>query len=385
MREKGSCELVPSHRRGAAGPSGSPATSVTALVPTSPSGGSQGPSGGPATKRWRRGAPVAAAIGLLVLAITGIPDASAAPQPTLAEVEAQIEQLNVKAEQATERYDTTREQLASLKIRVNAARTRLAEERRLIALNRAALGRLAAESYQRGPLDSLSVFLASDPDSYLESAGLVQTLAQRQVDAIQRLRSAERRMALDTAQVAGQQAAVAAAAASLQADRATIVRTLALAQSQLNRLKAEQRRALERASRSGVRTLLAGAGDCASVGIKAPDARVQKVIDFACAQLGEPYQFGADGPSTWDCSGLTMKAWAVAGVSLPHSSAMQAGYGSRISVSELRPGDLVFYYSPIHHVAIYLGNGLVIDAPHTGAFVNIRDMRLAQITAAVRL
>jgi cell wall-associated NlpC family hydrolase len=192
-------------------------------------------------------------------------------------------------------------------------------------------------------------------------------------------------MALDTAQVAGQQAAVAAAVASLQADRATIVRTLALAQSQLNRLKAEQRRALERASRSGVRTLLAGAGDCASVGIKAPDARVQKAIDFACAQLGEPYQFGADGPSTWDCSGLTMKAWAAAGVSLPHSSAMQAGYGSRISISELRPGDLVFYYSPIHHVAIYLGNGLVIDAPHTGAFVNIRDMRLAQITAAVRL
>jgi cell wall-associated NlpC family hydrolase len=378
VREKGSCELVPSHRRGAAGPSGSPATSVTDLVP-------QSPSRGPATHRWRRGAPVAAAIGLLVLAVTGIPDASAAPQPTLSEVQAQIEQLNVKAEQVTERYDTTREQLASLKIRVDAAQTRLAEERRLIALNRAALGRLAAESYQRGPLDSLSLFLASDPDSYLESAGLVQTLAQRQVAVVQRLKSSERRMALDTAQVSSQQAAVASAVASLQADRATIVRTLALAQAQLDRLKAAQRRALERASRSGVRTLLAGAGDCASAGIKAPSARVQKVIDFACAQLGEPYQFGSDGPSSWDCSGLTMMAWAAAGVSLPHSSAMQAGYGTSVSVSELRPGDLVFYYSPIHHVAIYVGNGLVIDAPHTGAFVNIRDMRLAQITAAVRL
>jgi cell wall-associated NlpC family hydrolase len=330
---------------------------------------------------------VAAAIGLLVLAVTGIPDASAAPQPTLSEVQARIDQLNVKAEQVTERYDTTKEQLASLKVRVEAAQTRLAEERRLIALNRAALGRLAAESYQRGPLDSLSVFLSSDPDTYLESAGLVQTLAQRQVTAVQRLQSAERRMALDTAQVTTQKKSVASAVASLQADRTTIVRTLAMAQAQLDSLKAAQRRTLERASRSavrGARTVLAGGGDCASVGIKAPSMQVQKVIDFACAQLGEPYQFGADGPSSWDCSGLTMKAWAAGGVSLPHSSSMQAGYGTRVSVSELQPGDLVFYYSPIHHVAIYIGNGLVIDAPHTGAFVNIRDMRLAQITAAVR-
>jgi len=375
---------VPSHHRCTTETSGLVDMPASDVVPP------RGPRREPSARRWRSGVPLAAVVGVLVLAVTGLPEAAAAPPPTVAEVQARVDQLNQQAEQVTERYDATREHLASLKIKVDAAQTRLAEQRDLIAANRAALGRLAADAYRRGPLDSLSLALSSSPDTYLESAGLIQAISERQVGAVQRLQASERRLAADTAQVSGQRAAVASAVASLNADRATIVRTLALAQAELDRLKADQRRALERASRDASRTALGitgggGAVDCASVGVKAPTARVKAVIDFACAQLGEPYLFGAAGPNAWDCSGLTMKAWAAGGVSLPHSSAMQATYGTRISVSQLRPGDLVFYYSPIHHVAIFLGNGLVIDAPHTGAFVNIRDMRLAQITAAVRL
>jgi cell wall-associated NlpC family hydrolase len=97
------------------------------------------------------------------------------------------------------------------------------------------------------------------------------------------------------------------------------------------------------------------------------------------ARLGEPYQWGASGPGSWDCSGLTMKAWASAGTYLPHYSVAQYEAGVPITVSELRRGDLVFWSSNgqpsgIHHVAMYIGNGQIIHAPRTGRPVEIDDM-----------
>ena len=102
-----------------------------------------------------------------------------------------------------------------------------------------------------------------------------------------------------------------------------------------------------------------------------------RAIAFAKAQLGEPYVWGAAGPSSWDCSGLMMGAWGAAGVSLPHYSAAQYSAGTPISSSSLRPGDLVFWggsASSIHHVAMYLGNGMIIHAPRTGRPVAIESM-----------
>ena len=161
-----------------------------------------------------------------------------------------------------------------------------------------------------------------------------------------------------------------------------MVRLLALAQAELDRLKAGERLALARASRSADRVPIGAS--CASLGITAPDARVKAVLSFACAQIGEPYQFGADGPGSWDCSGLTMMAWRQAGVSLPHSSAQQATYGTRVTAAQLRPGDLVFYHVPISHVALFVGQGLMLDAPQTGDVVKIHALRPG-MTAAVRL
>jgi len=91
------------------------------------------------------------------------------------------------------------------------------------------------------------------------------------------------------------------------------------------------------------------------------------------AQVGQPYCYGGTGPC-YDCSGLTMRAWAQAGVSLPHSSAAQYGVGRHISASELQPGDLIFYYSPISHVSIYIGNGQRVSATHTGDYVRVQSL-----------
>lgn len=119
----------------------------------------------------------------------------------------------------------------------------------------------------------------------------------------------------------------------------------------------------------------------------APSSVVQKAIDFAVAQVGKPYVWGTAGPSTFDCSGLTMAAYAAAGISLPHSAAQQYGYGTHVSYSQLQPGDLMFYYSPIGHVTMYLGGGRMISAPQTGDVVKIIPSNddLSDFVGATRL
>jgi peptidoglycan DL-endopeptidase CwlO len=113
-----------------------------------------------------------------------------------------------------------------------------------------------------------------------------------------------------------------------------------------------------------------GGGAPAPVGpAPAANSRAGVAVQAALSQVGKPYQWGAAGPNSYDCSGLTMWAWAQAGVSLPHNSGMQYSATSRISQSQLQPGDLIFYGSPIHHVAMYIGNGQIVEAPYSGASV----------------
>ncbi len=113
---------------------------------------------------------------------------------------------------------------------------------------------------------------------------------------------------------------------------------------------------------------------CGGRSVQAPDARTATVISFACSQMGKPYLWGAGGPNAYDCSGLTSRAWAQVGVSLPHSSRMQYSAGRKVSRGELRPGDLVYFYSPISHVGIYIGGGELVAAPSSGDVVKIQSM-----------
>ncbi len=109
-----------------------------------------------------------------------------------------------------------------------------------------------------------------------------------------------------------------------------------------------------------------------------------QAVDTALAQLGKPYVWAAEGPGSFDCSGLTLYAYAAAGIGLPHSSAMQAQMGTPVSRSELQPGDLVYFYSPISHVGIYLGNGRMVHAPNPGRRVEIAPISQMPYTGATR-
>ena len=108
--------------------------------------------------------------------------------------------------------------------------------------------------------------------------------------------------------------------------------------------------------------------------VVAPTSAAQVAVDTALAQLGDPYVWGGSGPDSFDCSGLTEYAYAAAGIYLPHSSSMQSTMGVPVSYSSLEPGDLVFFYSPISHVAMYIGNGEIVTAPHTGDVVKVTEL-----------
>ena len=120
---------------------------------------------------------------------------------------------------------------------------------------------------------------------------------------------------------------------------------------------------------------------------KAPTAAAETAVRFALAQVGKPYSWGAAGPYSYDCSGLTMAAWAHAGVSLPHSAAEQYNYGTHVPISALLPGDLIFFYQPIGHVTIYIGNGMMVSAPTEGENVSVVPLSAfsGSITGATRL
>ncbi len=337
------------------------------------------------------------ALALLAVTVTlGLTQsASADPRPTSQQISARVEALEREAAEASEEYNAIRERMKGLAVRGQAATARAEAQERRVAAVRRELGRLAAEQYKSGDLATLTLLLGDDPDAALAASGTLLSLSDRTGAAVEDLTAAQRQLDADRADLAAQARRLTATRSVLRAARDRVEGKLAAARRELGRLQEGQRAALMRASRSNDREGLAralgkdlpasGRVTCGDVGVKPASARVAKVLDYACAQLGDPYLWGGDGPDSFDCSGLTQQAWARAGVSLPHNAAMQSRLGRRVSANELQPGDLVFYHSPISHMGMYLGSGLMIHAPRTGDVVKISPVRYHQMVAAVRL
>jgi cell wall-associated NlpC family hydrolase len=168
----------------------------------------------------------------------------------------------------------------------------------------------------------------------------------------------------------------AKALANLEAKKRQAEQTVDRTKALLAQVKASDRARLLAAANNG------GGSGSGSSGAPAPSSfpkvaasgGAAKAVAYAKAQVGKPYVYGASGPGSFDCSGLTMMAWAQAGVSLPHSSSAQYGATRHVSSSQLQPGDLIFYYSPISHVAIYVGGGMQVAATHTGDYVRLQAL-----------
>jgi len=340
---------------------------------------------------------VRAVLALCAVLLVGVPvqGAAAAPAPSVSEVRARIKALREQAENATERYNAVREDIAGLDVRISGARTKLAQERAALAQAREELGRWASDAYKAGDLATVSLFLSDDPDTRLRTDGTVQSLTDRRADIVGDLLRQQKTLVASSTDITEQQQRLEQSRQELEATRKDVERKLADADRQLGALTGDQRHELAEADAQEDRDGLAEAGvevpasgrlTCSDVPTGPLDARVAKVIGYACAQLGDPYRWGASGPGRFDCSGLVMMAWRQAGVSLPHNAAAQARQGARVPASQLKPGDVVFFYSPIGHDGIYLGNGLMIHAPQTGDRVKIAPVRgVRSFTTAVRL
>ncbi|MFI2351376.1 NlpC/P60 family protein [Streptomyces sp. NPDC019443] len=310
----------------------------------------------------------------------------AEPRLTPAQIKAKVDKLYQEAEAATEKYNGAKEQTA--KARASLERLREEAARRTDRLNasRNALGSIATAQYRAGGMDpGVQLALTSDPDEYLERAALAERIGTRQADSIAGVHQQLVEIARLRAEAGGRMDGLKARQTELAKHKATVQDKLAAAERLLAALTAEQRASYEgsnsaespadtRADRS--------AGPRGS--LEAPNSRAAQAVAYAYGALGKPYVWGATGPASFDCSGLTQAAWGYAGVSLPRTTYTQINAGRRVSRSQLAPGDLVFFYSGISHVGLYIGGGQMIHAPRPGAPVRVAPIDEMPFAGATR-
>jgi cell wall-associated NlpC family hydrolase len=286
-------------------------------------------------------------------------------------LEQQLDRLNREADQLVEDYLEQKGALDAIRKDIAKLRGRTSQAEKDFRSLQAAVSAQWTAAYVRGTgTDIASLLGAGDPTVALQRMQSLELLAQRNAEMTVSLQAARHAYdgskAILAAAEKRQATEVARAAAKTAKVKDAVRRTKAL----LARMNAAQRARVTGSTSSG-----SGGGSADPLPSLPPASGVgAKVVAFAKAQIGEPYQYGAAGPSSWDCSGLTMMAWAQVGVSLPHSSREQYSATRRISRSQLQPGDLVFYYSPISHVSIYVGGGMRVTATHTGSTVKLQSL-----------
>ncbi|WP_370092976.1 NlpC/P60 family protein [Streptacidiphilus sp. MAP12-20] len=320
----------------------------------------------------------AAAASVAVLAQPGHAD----PQPTAGQVKAQVDTLYQQAEQATQKYDGATAAAQALQTQATQLQEQAARTDEAMNALRTRLGSMAAEQYRSGGLDpQLELLTSAHPDDYLQRAGDLSQAMTSQAGLMWQFEAQATTLATQRAAAGAKLAALQAEQARLAAAKAEIQRKLAAAQALLNSLDAATRATIDQSLSGSGSTSTTTPPDLGSVPVS---GRAAVAVAFARAQLGKPYVWGATGPGSYDCSGLIQAAWAAAGVGLPRTTYEQINAGRRVSTADLQPGDLVFYYSGVSHVGMYVGGGMIIHAPHPGASVEYAPVGEMPIVGAVR-
>lgn len=303
--------------------------------------------------------------------------AQADPNQSLTDVQKKVNDLQNQAEVATEAYNQANTQLADLQHKVDQIQSRITLEQQALGQAQTSLGSLAAAQYKSGGVDStLQLMLASAPDSFLQQATALNEVTSQTANSLKSAEEIERQLQQDKTTAAKDLAELQKTRDYMAAQQAEIKAKQKAAQDLLNSLTPSQRVQYNHLTNSSVKA--------PSNLPPATNPRAAAAVAFAKAQLGKPYVYGAAGPNAFDCSGLTMAAWAQAGVSMSHSSSDQYYDFPHVSESQLQPGDLVIYYATLHHVGIYVGNGMIIHAPHTGAVVEYGTLHEMPVAGYVR-
>lgn len=338
--------------------------------------------GGSALSTRRRTPLVLLLVTVLVLAAVPAYATPAADKREQARaVKQQIDALDHDVAVATEAYNEARHNHETLTAEIEKTRARIAEQNEVIESLQESLEARAESMYRSGPFSFLEVLLgARDFEQFASTWDFLRTLNEREAESITALAAARAEARAAEEKLAVQQADAKAALDEMAANKASIESQLAERQRMLAGLEEEIAR-IEAAERARAE---AAAQAAASRSISTPSASQNfppptraprsEVVNIAAQYLGAPYRWAASGPNAFDCSGFTMFVYRQVGVSLPHSSRAQYNVGERVSRSDLQPGDLVFFGSPIHHVGIYVGNDQYIHAPRTGDVVRYASL-----------
>jgi cell wall-associated NlpC family hydrolase len=309
--------------------------------------------------RWYRCTTALAALAAFAVVLTGGATAAHA-EPTVAEIERQIDEDWNKLEPVIERHNATRQDLAAKRRQADALAKQIKplEEQVDRALER--VSALAVRAYKGENVSAVNALLGSrSPDQMVGQLELLDRFAQHQQQ--------------DVRQVAELRDRLAAKKAPLDEMVVQLGRTEAQLAAKKKQINAE----IDRLQKLRLRIYGSGGGGAlrpAPCPASYPGGGAGAAVKFACAQIGKPYVWGAEGPNAYDCSGLMLAAWAKAGVSLPHNAAQQRRVTATVSRGELRPGDLVFYYSDLHHVGMYVGGGWVVHASRAGVPVRMKKV-----------
>lgn len=320
----------------------------------------------------------AACICALVLTAGGLVSSSpAAAEPTVDDAEKKVDRLYHQAEQASERLNDARLELSALRKDLRALRADQGrQERRLDAARLDVQDSVLSQYEGVGVAAVGEVVVSDDPASFLAGMSTMSAFNDMQSEVFEDYDTELRALDLRSSDTQDRVDEMAAVKRRIAHEKETIDDRLREAKKVLADLEEEERRELLAASQSGTTTVVPTSVPASG--------RAAAAVSYALAQVGDAYVYGAAGPNAFDCSGLTMMSWAQAGVGLPHSSSAQMGSGPRVASSDLQPGDLVFYYSPVSHVGIYIGGGRIVHAANPGTGVVITGVFSMPYSGAVR-
>ena len=311
-------------------------------------------------------------VGVALVMVAGlIAPVTANAAPSLAQVKAKVRQLEEDATAAAEGAQEAKVKLAGLTKTLNGIKAKAEVQGQTVSTLQRSLGTIAIEQYKSGGFgQSLELLFSSDPTLYLSSAGSLDALTRRKSAQLRKFEAAQQRLNATTLTVNDKIALVAAAQKKLAAQSAIALSKLAEAEKLLSKLTKAERERLAKLAEEEENADQASSLKAAKTA-SGVSGRAGVALKYALKQIGDRYVFGSAGMVTWDCSGLTMRAYQSAGVSLPHSSAAQSRMGKKVSFSSLKPGDLLFYGRPVSHVGIYLGGGKMVHAPRSGSRVKV--------------
>lgn len=337
-----------------------------------------------------------AAVGVL---LTTASPACAVPEPSgpggrsVAELLTDLQELYRKAEESTETYNATAQKLKDQRAEVTRLNGSLARAKTSVRDSRGEAGRFARQQYQGRTNISpyVHLLLARNPQQALDQGHVIGRVSAERAATVERLVGGEKKASALAARAKGALATQVALAAREKEARDTAEDRLKEVEELLASLSTEQLKELAKAEEEGMaaaqrKFLKSGSlsGSPGSAPTRPPSRRGDSALDYAVRQIGKPYKWGAEGPSSFDCSGLTSQAWASAGKEIPRTSQEQWAQLKRVSLRKLRPGDLIVYFPKATHVAMYLGDGMVIQAPRPGTTVKVSPIASNPLLGAVR-